>query len=745
MEKKKFDVKGMMCAVCQSHVEKAVKGVEGVCDVNVNLLQNSMVAEFDPKITNADKIIAAVENEGYEASLAAEKRVEVSADDNSDKVKKLIASICFLLPLFYICMGRMAGLPLPVIFTDKEHLPLYALTQLLLTVPIVILNFHYFKNGFRKLIRRVPNMDSLIALGASAAFIYSLYITAMIILHTANGDNSAAYNILHGLYFESCGMILTLITVGKYLESKSKSKTTSAIKKLISLAPKTAIIEREGREVTVNAEELVPGDIFLLKAGASVPCDGTVAEGYCSVDQSTLTGESIPVSKSVGDKLMSASISVGGFAKCRCDKAERDSTLSQMIDLVEQAATSKAPIARLADKISGIFVPVVMGIAIIAFAVWLMLGKDLSFAVNTAISVLVISCPCALGLATPTAIMVGTGRGAQLGILVRSAESLEALHAVKTVVLDKTGTCTEGKPSVTKIITYGIDESELLSYIYTLEKNSSHPLAKAIAAYCEDKQTEELSCTDYNETEGGGISAIINGKSVLIGNKRLMDINGVDTSSLINADEIESAKGAVPLFTAINGRFSGVIFAADKIKSTSKTAVSQLNEMGIRTVMLTGDNKRTADAVCAEIGINEFHAELLPSDKTRIIQELQKDGRTAMVGDGINDAPSLAIADVGIAVGAGQDIAIDSADIVLMKNDLCDAVSALKLGRAVMRTIRQNLFWALIYNSIGIPLAAGLFLPIFGWTLNPMFGAATMSLSSFCVVTNALRLNFFKP
>ena len=744
MEKKKFDVKGMMCAVCQSHVEKAVKGVDGVCDVNVNLLQNSMVAEYDPKVTDADKIIAAVENEGYEASLAPEKTT-VMEEDNSSKLKKLIASICFLIPLFYICMGRMAGFPLPGIFTDKEHLPFYALTQLVLTVPIVILNFHYFKNGFRNLIRRVPNMDSLIALGASAAFLYSLYITCMMIFYTAKGDTDSSYDILHGLYFESCGMILTLITVGKYLESKSKSKTTGAIKKLISLAPKTAVVEREGREVTVNADELVPGDIFLIKAGASVPCDGTIIEGKCSVDQSALTGESIPVSKTVGDELMSASISVGGFVKCRCDKAEKDSTLSQMIELVEQASTSKAPIARLADKISGIFVPVVMGIALISFAVWLMLGKDLSFAVNTAISVLVISCPCALGLATPTAIMVGTGRGAQLGILVRSAESLEASHAVKTVVLDKTGTCTEGRPSVVRVLADGTQEHDLLPYIYALEKNSSHPLAKAIVTYCEDKQTAELSCSEYSETEGGGISALVNGKRVLIGNKRLMDINGIDTSSLENAAETDAAKGAVPLFAAVDGRLSGLIIAADRIKPASKTAIAHFKQMGIHTVMLTGDNKSTAEAVCSELGIDECHAELLPADKTHLIQEFQKNGRTAMVGDGINDAPSLAAADVGIAVGAGQDIAIDSADIVLMKSDLCDAAASLKLGRAVMRIIRQNLFWALIYNLIGIPLAAGVFLPLFGWTLDPMFGAAAMSLSSFCVVTNALRLNFFKP
>ncbi len=744
MARKKFDVKGMMCVVCQSHVEKAVQNVKGVRNVNVNLLQNSMVVEFDPKITDTDIIAAAVADEGYEA-YAVEEGIE-KKDQNRHRgvLKRLVISLCFLLPLFYISMGRMIGFPLPEIFTRNEHLPFYALTQLVLTVPIVILNFHYFKNGFRNLVRRSPNMDSLIALGASAAFLYSLYITGLIIGYTANKSYESAHHVLHGLYFESCGMILTLITVGKYLESRSKSKTTNAIKKLISLAPKTALVERDGKEVSIPADEIRPGDIFLMRTGGSVPCDATVIEGNCTVDQSALTGESIPVTKKVGDRLMSASVSVGGFAKCRCDKSEGDSTLAQMIALVEQASASKAPVARLADRISGVFVPIVMSIAVIAAAVWLILGKDLSFAVNTAISVLVISCPCALGLATPTAIMVGTGRGAQLGILVKSAETLETAHSVTAVLLDKTGTCTEGKPSVTKILKANdVTEDEFLSFIYTAEKRSSHPLAKAITAYCIERQAVELSFTDYSEPDGG-ITAEVNSKRLLIGNKRLMEENGIETALFENTACEQAEKGAVPLYCAANGEIVGLVICSDKIRPASGAAVEQLHNMGIHTVMLTGDNKLTAESVKNELGIDECFSELLPADKTRIIEDMRKDGRIAMVGDGINDAPSLAAADVGIAVGAGQDIAIDSADIVLMKSDLCDVVTALMLSRRVMRIIKQNLFWALIYNSIGIPLAAGVFLPIFGWTLDPMFSAAAMSMSSFCVVTNALRLNWFK-
>ncbi len=752
MEKKKFNVTGMTCAACQAHVEKAVNGVEGVCAVNVNLLQNSMQVEFDPSLTDAAGIIAAVERSGYGASekssdgkAPAADTADTAAKELSRRKKSLIASVCFLVPLFYLCMGHMIGLPVPRVFTGHENMVVFALTQLLLTVPIIALNFHYFRGGFKSLLNRAPNMDTLIALGASAAFVYSVYGTYMMAWHTGHGDLEAAHGYMSALYYESCGMILTLITVGKFMEERSKGRTTDAIKKLVSLAPKTAVVERDGAELTVPAESLVPGDIFILRAGASVPCDATVIEGSCAVDQSALTGESIPADKQAGDRLMSASVTVSGFVRCRCDKAESESTLSQMIALVEDAAASKAPVARLADRISGVFVPVVICISLVSLVAWLIAGKELSFAMNMAISVLVISCPCALGLATPTAIMVGTGRGAQLGILVKSAESLETAHSVGTVVLDKTGTCTEGKPAVTGIMTAeGVTERELLALVYPPEKNSSHPLAAAIVAYCEQVGTQSDTCTDYAETEGGGISADVRGKKVLVGNRRLMERDGIDVTALSESADKAADRGAVALYAAADGRALGLITLADPIKPTSAEAISRFKEMGVRTVMLTGDNKRTAEAVCGELGIDEVRAELLPADKTRVIRELQQSGqRVAMVGDGVNDAPSLAAADVGIAVGAGQDIAIESADIVLMKSDLRDAASALMLGRAVMRSIKQNLFWALIYNSIGIPLAAGLFYPVFGWKLDPMFGAAAMSMSSFCVVTNALRLNLF--
>lgn len=750
MEKKKYDVTGMTCAACQAHVEKAVRTVDGVCGVNVNLLQNTMQVEFDPEKTDSAAVVAAVAKAGYGASEKSAAgntagTATKSADSElNEKKHSLIASVCLLLPLFYLCMGGMLGLPVPAVFKGQENMLVFALTQLLLTVPIIALNFHYFRNGFRSLANRSPNMDSLIALGSFAAFVYSVYCTYMMAWNIGHGRAAEAEPFASSLYYDSCGTILTLITVGKFMEAHSKGKTTEAVRKLVDLAPKTAVVERGGEEVTIPSAQLIPGDIFLLRAGASVPCDGTVVSGTCSVDQAALTGESIPVEKQPGDTLMSASVTVNGFVRCRCDRAESESTLSQMIALVEEAASSKAPIARLADRISGVFVPVVIGIALVTCAAWLIAGKELSFALNMAISVLVISCPCALGLATPTAIMVGTGRGAQMGILVKSAESLETAHSVKTVVLDKTGTCTEGKPAVTGITAAaGVSEEQLLEAVYSPEKNSSHPLAGAIVRYCEEHGTQLVPCTDYGETEGGGISAEIRGEKVLVGNRRLMEQNGIDISGLAAEADEASGRGAVALFVSVGGSACGMIALSDPVKPTSAEAVRQLHDMGIRTVMLTGDNRRTAEAAASELGIDEVRAELLPADKTRILRELQEQGKTAMVGDGVNDAPSLAAADVGIAVGAGQDIALESADIVLMKNDLRDAAAAFSLGRAVMRTIKQNLFWALCYNSIGIPLAAGVFYPIFGWKLNPMFGAAAMSLSSFCVVTNALRLNLF--
>lgn len=751
MQKKKFDVTGMTCSACQAHVEKAVGKVDGVAAVNVNLLRNFMEVEFDEKVTGTQKIIQAVENSGYGASekgaVSQNKGKEIDGEEEHLKKTKhrLILSVLILIPLFYICMGHMIGVPLPPFLTGHENMMIFALTQLLLTIPIIALNFHFFRNGFRNLIRRAPNMDSLIALGASAAFVYSLYGTYMTAYYMGHGDLNSAHGFMENLYYESCGTILTLITIGKYLEAKSRRKTSDAVSKLIDLAPKTAIVLRDGRETEIPASEIAVGDIFLLKAGASVPCDGTVLEGSCYVDQSALTGESLPVEKTSGDKLMSASVSTGGFVKCRCDRAEKDSTLSRIIALVEDASASKAPIARLADKISGIFVPVVIGISLISAIVWMIVTGDLAAAVKAAISVLVISCPCSLGLATPTAIMVGTGKGAQNGILIKSAESLETAHHVSTVVLDKTGTCTEGKPSVQRVYTHNISEEELMPLIVSVEANSSHPLARSITEYCTGKDISAVVCTDYSETPGGGISGIVNGRKILVGNRRLMEQNKIDISVFADMADTASSQGGIPLYAAVDGRIAGMFVIADPVKKTSKEAVSSLKRMGIKTVMLTGDNAGTAESVRAELEVDEVFAELLPEDKTRIIRELQSDGeKVAMTGDGINDAPALAAADVGIAVGAGQDIAIESADIVLVKSDLRDAAEAIRLSRATMRNIRQNLFWALIYNSLGIPLAAGVFYPIFGWQLNPMFGAAAMSLSSVCVVTNALRLNFFR-
>lgn len=747
MKKTKFDITGMTCSACQSHVEKAVRSVNGVSDVNVNLLRNTMQAEYDENVTDTAKIIAAVEKAGYGASESGKKAEKTDSHSDAKAMKKrLILSLCFMIPLFYLCMGNMLGLPLPQIFNGKENMMLFCLTQLLLTVPIIGLNFHFFRNGFKNIIHRSPNMDSLIALGASAAFVYSLYGTYMIAYSMGRGDFSAAHGYMMNLYYESCGMILTLITVGKYLETRSKGRTTDAVSALIDLAPKTALVVRDGKEFEIPAAELVIGDIILIKSGKGIPCDCTVIEGNCSVDQSALTGESIPVVKNIGDTLMSASVSTGGFVKCRCDRLEKDSTLSKIVSLVEDAAASKAAIARLADKISGIFVPVVIGIALISAVIWIIITGDFAAALKAAISVLVISCPCSLGLATPTAIMVAAGKGAQHGILIKSAESLETAHKVTAAVLDKTGTCTEGKPEICSVFSLEISSDELMRYAGSLEANSSHPLAKAFVKYCKEHNIAISECTDYSEQVGGGLCGKVNDTAVIIGNRHLMESENIDISMLTEKGNKSAENGEIPLYIAIDGKAEGMITAADKVKKSSAEAVEMFRNLGIRTIMLTGDNKRTAEAISCKLGIDEVHAELLPADKTAVIRDLQKSGQcVAMVGDGINDAPALAAADVGIAIGAGQDIAIESADVVLMKSDLRDAAESVRLSRATMRNIRQNLFWALIYNSLGIPLAAGLFYPIFQWQLNPMFGAAAMSLSSVCVVTNALRLNLFKP
>lgn len=748
--KQKFNVTGMTCSACSAHVEKSVQKLEGINSVTVSLLQNSMTVDYDDNVLNSSQIIQAVEHGGYGASVAG--KTETAAvqpvSDNAKKMKKrMIWSVVFLVPLFYICMGHMFGFPLPPILTGHKNMMIFALTQLFLTIPIVILNRHYFINGFKNLIHLAPNMDTLIALGSTAAGAYSVIQLFVMAYEMGRGNMSAAHDSMMNLYFESCGMILALITVGKYMEARSKSKTSQAIEKLINLAPKTAVVLRDGKEIEIPAEQVSLDDIFVIRSGKAIPCDGEIIEGACSIDQSAITGESIPVSKDKSENVMAGTICTTGYAKAVCRKTAENSTLAQIIALVEEASSSKAPISKLADKVSGVFVPIVMGISLISIIVWLLVGLSFASALSVGIAVLVISCPCALGLATPTAIMVGTGKGAENGILVKSAESLEIAHKITTVVLDKTGTVTEGKPKVTDVIpAEGVTDIALFSAAYPVEKSSSHPLSGAVCEYAERNFNIHGKCNDYKEIQGKGISATVDGKTVLAGNIRFMQENGINVASLTEAADKLANEGKTPLFFSSDSKPLGIIAVADVVKNTSKNAVAQMKNMGMKVIMLTGDNKRTANAIQKQINADKVIAEVLPQDKEAEIRRLQQQGeKVAMIGDGINDSPALARADVGIAIGAGQDIAIESADIVLMKSDLQDAAAAFALSKAVIKNIKENLFWALFYNSLGIPLAAGVFYPIFGWTLNPMFGAAAMSLSSFFVVTNALRLKFFKP
>lgn len=748
--KQRFDVTGMTCSACSAHVEKSVRKLQGVKSVAVSLLQNSMTVDYDGDILDSNDIIKAVEHGGYGAGVAGKKdnTAPKSVDDSAKKMKnRMIWSIAFLIPLFYICMGHMFNIPIPAIFTGHNNMMIFALTQLFLTIPIVILNKHYFVNGFKNLVHLSPNMDTLIALGATAAGGYSVIQLFVMAYAMGRGNMSAAHDSMMNLYFESCGMILALITVGKYMEARSKSKTSQAIEKLINLAPKTAVVIRDGTEFEIPVEQVALDDVFVIRSGKAIPCDGEIIEGICSVDQSAITGESIPVSKEESNTVMAGTICTTGYAKAVCRKTAENSTLSQIIALVEEASSSKAPISKLADKVSGVFVPIVITIALIAIIVWLIIGASFASALSVGIAVLVISCPCALGLATPTAIMVGTGKGAENGILVKSAESLEIAHKITTVVLDKTGTVTEGKPVVTDIITIeGITEAQLLSSAYPLEKSSSHPLSNAVCEYAERKFSLSSQCSNYSEIQGKGVSATVDGKTVLAGNLRFMQENNIDVTALSQQSQSLANNGKTPLFFSKDGKLLGIIAVADTVKNTSKNAIAQMKNMGMKVIMLTGDNQRTANAIQEQIQADEVIAEVLPQDKEAEIRRLQEQGeKVAMIGDGINDSPALARADVGIAIGAGQDIAIESADIVLMKSDLQDAAKAFALSKAVIKNIKENLFWALFYNSLGIPLAAGVFYPIFGWTLNPMFGAAAMSLSSFFVVTNALRLKFFKP
>ena len=752
--KQKFNVTGMTCSACSAHVEKAVCHLAGVDQVNVNLLGNSMLVEYQEGTTDAARIIQAVEEAGYGASLpqaaaAAPARQENLMEEEAAGMKRrFCASLVFLVPLFYLSMGHMMGWPLPAFFHDPGNVFVVAFLQFLLTLPILYINDKYYKVGFKSLWHRAPNMDSLIALGSAAAMVYGVAALFQIAWGLGHGDQARVDRWSMDLYFESAGMILTLITLGKWLETRSKGKTSQAITRLMDLAPKTATVLRDGAEVEVPVEEVRVDELVVVRPGGRIPVDGVVTDGRSSVDESALTGESLPVEKGPGDKVAAASINKSGSFTFRALRVGEDTTLAQMIRLVEEAASSKAPIAKLADKVAGIFVPTVIAIAVITAIVWLLAtGGDVTRALTAGVAVLVISCPCALGLATPVAIMVGTGKGAENGILIKSAEALETLHTVGAVVLDKTGTLTQGKPVVTDCrMAEEVTEEELLCVAASLEQPSEHPLAEAILTEAQARNIPLVQVADFLATPGRGISATLHGAPVLAGNRAMLEEAGIGLGPFAAQAEALAQEGKTPLFFAESGKLLGIVAVADTPKPTSAEAVAGFQAMGIDVIMLTGDNRRTAEAVGKALKVDRVIAEVLPQDKEKTVAELQAQGkRVAMVGDGINDAPALARADVGIAIGAGTDVAIESADIVLMKSDLLDAVTAVKLSRKVIRNIKENLFWAFIYNIIGIPLAAGVWYPLFHLQLSPMFAAAAMSMSSVCVVTNALRLKFFQP
>ena len=761
--KQKFDVTGMTCTACSAHVDKAVRKVCGVEQVNVNLLGNSMVVDYQPDQTTPEAIIAAVTDAGYGAALPAQAKGKTAApaaptmeEELAHMRHRLIASFVFLIPLFYIAMGHMMGWPLPAWFHDPGNAFAVAFLQLLLVLPIMYVNDKYYRVGFKTLWKRAPNMDSLIALGSAAAVIYG--VAALFQIGTGLGqaayglgDTAAALaraeHYAMDLYFESAGMILTLITLGKYLETRSKGKTSQAITRLMDLAPKTATVRRGETEVDIPVEEVQVGDLVVVRPGGRIPVDGEVVEGRSSVDESALTGESLPVEKGPGDRVAAAAINKSGSFVFKALRVGEDTTLAQMIRLVDEAASSKAPIAKLADKVAGVFVPVVIAIAIVTAAVWLAVTGSVERALTAGVAVLVISCPCALGLATPVAIMVGTGKGAENGILIKSAEALETLHTIKTVVLDKTGTLTQGKPVVTDTLPApGVTPEELLCVAAALEKPSEHPLAEAILAEAEHRNIPLPPVEDFEALPGQGIRGTLHGQRVLVGNQAMLEGAGISLGGWPQTAQTLAQAGKTPLYFAEGDQVLGVVAVADTPKPTSAAAVAGFKELGIEVIMLTGDNQRTAEAVGRSLGVDRVIAQVLPQDKDRVVSQLQAEGkRVAMVGDGINDAPALARADVGLAIGAGTDVAIESADIVLMKSDLMDAVNAVRLSKAVIRNIKQNLFWAFIYNIIGIPLAAGVWFPLFHLQLSPMFGAAAMSMSSVCVVSNALRLKLFQP
>ena len=755
MRKEQFDITGMTCSACSSRVESCVRKLPGVKDVSVNLLKNSLSVSYDENRLNTEGIIGAVENSGYGAkpkddcqNTKAEKtQVSTAQAEYKGMKQRLWLSVIFTLPLFYISMGHMMNWPLPSFLLGMENAMTFAFTQFLLLIPVLIINSKYFKSGFRALFHGAPNMDSLIAIGSGAATVYGIYAIYKIGFGLGSGNMELVHSFIMDLYFESAAMILTLITLGKTLEARAKGKTSDAITKLMNLAPKAATVVRDGQEHQIPVDDVVLGDVLIVRAGESVPVDGIVLEGFSAIDESALTGESIHVEKNVGDKVIGATVSKSGYIKMQATKVGEDTALSQIIRLVDEATSSKAPIAKLADKVSGVFVPIVIAIAVIATIVWLIAGYGLEFALSIGISVLVISCPCALGLATPTAIMVGTGRGATSGILIKSAEALETAHSIDTVVLDKTGTITEGKPAVTDILCReGISEKELLQIAASLEKLSEHPLAEAIVTEAEKKEISYLAVSDFHQIAGQGITGVIDGKTCLAGNRRLMEAYGITDEEFHRLGEKLAVDGKTPLFFARADELIGVIAVADVVKPTSTQAIEELSAMGIEVVMLTGDNAKTAEAIRRQVGAPRTIAEVYPQDKEEEIRRLQSEGKkVAMVGDGINDAPALARADVGIAIGAGTDIAMESADIVLMKSDLMDVLAAIRLSKAVIRNVKQNLFWAFIYNIIGIPIAAGVFFIPFALKLNPMIGAFAMSFSSVFVVTNALRLRWFKP
>lgn len=772
--KERFDVTGMTCSACSSHVEKSVSKLTGVENVSVNLLTNSMQVEFDENKLDTAGIIKAVEDAGYGAAVKdehAKSGAKTSGQSDSQEnsglsaveqnvknmKKRLIVSLIFWIPLMYVSMGHMIyqwlNIPMPPFTMNflhgNENAITYAFTQFLLLLPILIANHKYFKNGFKTLWHRSPNMDSLIAIGAGAAILYGIFAIYRIGYAMGHGDMAVVHQYAHDLYFESAGTILTLITIGKYLETKSKGKTSEAITKLLNLAPKTVTVVRDGVEQVIDATDVEKGEIFLVKPGESVAVDGIVLEGKSSFDESAITGESIPVPKQEGDTIVSASMNKSGLIRAKATKVGEDTTIAQIIRLVEEASSSKAPIAKVADKIAGVFVPTVITIALITGVIWLISGATFEFAMSTAIAVLVISCPCALGLATPVAIMVGTGKGAENGILIKSGDALETAHQIDTVVLDKTGTITQGKPVVTDIICAAgknADKTQLLQIAGSLEKGSEHPLAEAIVNYCVTNNISLEKVTDFNALFGKGIEGTVSGTHYYAGNEKMMEEKGISLSTeQKNQIQALAKQGRTPLLFADEKQFLGIVAVADVVKPTSKEAVQKFRDYGIHVIMLTGDNEVTAQAIKEQVGIDEVIAGVLPTQKEEKISALKQAGhKVAMIGDGVNDAPALASADVGIAIGAGTDVAIESADIVLMKNDLLDAVGAVKLSRAVIRNIKENLFWAFFYNSIGIPLAAGVLYPLFQIKLNPMFGAAAMSLSSVCVVSNALRLRWVK-